>query len=242
MNISLGAETLKLRTLLLPRLMIVLAALGTGFVSFAVVRTDDDGAAASPHAMAAAAGQPMWFLAVVVAVLATAGEFQHRTIHPTLLQVPRRGRLLVAKTVVAAAYGATITLVGTVCSVGMGLVSLKIDGQPIGAVDLGLLATIAEAVTIGAVWAVMAAGLGMLTRSTAIALVALLMWRFVLEGILPIATRHPDLPRWLPSGAADALLSGRAELLAPWAGGLLFAGYAAVVTLAAALLFIRRDA
>ena len=63
--------------------------------------------------LATAAAAPLWFLAVVVAVLASAGEFQHRTIQPTLLQTPRRGRLLAAKTLVAAGYGAIITLLGT---------------------------------------------------------------------------------------------------------------------------------
>jgi ABC-2 type transport system permease protein len=175
-------------------------------------------------------------------VLATAGEFQHRTIHSTLLQVPRRGRLLAAKTVAAAAYGATITLVGTLCAIGVGLVSLKLKGMPVASVDLDMLAKIVGAVTIAALLAVLAAGLGMLARSTTIALVALLMWRFVLEGILPAATLHPDLARWLPSRAADALLFGRAELLAPWTGGVVLAGYAAAVTLAGAWLFTRLDA
>jgi ABC-2 type transport system permease protein len=243
MNDLLRAESLKLRTLLLPRLMLLLAALGAGFIMFAVVQIANDAhIVVSATDLATAAAQPLWFLVVVVAVLATAGEFQHRTIHSTLLQVPRRGRLLAAKTVVAAAYGATITLIGTLCAIAVGLVSLKLKGMPLASVDVDMLAKIAESVTIGALLAVLAAGLGMLARSATVALVALLLWRFVLEGILPAATRHPDLARWLPSRAADALLFGRAELLAPWAGGLLLAGYAAAATLAGAWLFSRWDA
>lgn len=243
MNDLLRAESLKLRTLLLPRLMLLLAALGAGFIMFAVVQiANDEHIAVSAIGLATAAAQPLWFLVVVVAVLATAGEFQHRTIHSTLLQVPRRGRLLAAKTVVSAAYGATITLIGTLCAIGVGLISLRLKGMPLASVDVDMLAKIAESVTIGALLAVLAAGLGMLARSATVALVALLLWRFVLEGILPAAISHPDLARWLPSRAADALLFGRAELLAPWAGGLLLAGYAAAAALAGAWLFSRWDA
>jgi hypothetical protein len=38
------------------------------------------------------------------------------------------------------------------------------------------------------------------------------------------------------------VLSSRTDLLEPWAGGLLFAGYAAVIILAGALVFTLRDA
>jgi hypothetical protein len=91
-------------------------------------------------------------------------------------------------------------------------------------------------------WAVLALGLGMLVRNSTVALVTVLLWKFVLEGVLPIVARNEEVRAWLPSGAADALLFGRPGLLEPWAGGLLFAGYAAVVLLAGAVLFTLRDA
>jgi ABC-2 type transport system permease protein len=237
------AETLKLRTVLLPRLMLILAGLGAGMIAFVVVHTaKTEHSAVSLSTLATAAAAPLWFLAVVVAVLATAGEFQHRTIHPTLLQTPRRGRLLAAKTVVAAGYGAIITLLGTLCGIAVGLISLKINGMPVGDVDPQVLGTIAASVAIGAAWAVLAVGLGMLTRSTAIALVALLLWRFVLEGIVPSLMRDPGLARWLPSRAADAVLFARADLLPPWTGALLLAGYATAVMCAAVHVFRRWQA
>jgi ABC-2 type transport system permease protein len=243
MTALLRAEALKLRTLLLPRLMLALAALGGGFLGFAVVRiARDEHTTVSPKALATAAAQPLWFLAVIVAVLATAAEFQHRTIHSTLLQAPRRGRVLAAKTLIAAAYAAILTLTGTICAFGVGILTMKIGAMPIGPIQPSVLVTIAGSVIIGALWAILAAGLGMLARNTAIALVALLLWRFVLEGLVPVVITRPDLRPWLPSGAADALLFGRAELLPPLGGGLLFAAYAAIVTLAGARILIRWDA
>jgi ABC-2 type transport system permease protein len=243
MNHLLHAEGLKLRTVLLPRLMLLFAALGAGLIAFVVVHTaKTEHTAVSLSNLATAAAAPLWFLAVVVAVLASAGEFQHRTIQLTLLQTPRRGRLLAAKTMVAAGYGAIITLLGTICGIAAGLVSLKINGMPVGTVDPQVLGTIAASVAIGAAWAVLALGLGMLTRSTAIALVTLLLWRFVLEGVMPSLMRDPGLARWLPSRAADAVLFGRANLLQPWTGALLLAGYATVVLCAAVHAFRRWQA
>jgi ABC-2 type transport system permease protein len=243
MNHLLHAEGLKLRTVPLPRLMLVPAALGAGLIAFVVVHTaKTEHTAVSLSTLATAAAAPLWFLAVVVAVLASAGEFQHRTIQPTLLQTPRRGRLLAAKTVVAAGYGAIITLLGTICGIAVGLVTLKINDMPVGAVDPQVLGTIAASVAIGAAWAVLAVGLGMLTRSTAIALVALLLWRFVLEGVVPAVMRDPGLARWLPSRAADAVLFGRADLLQPWTGAVLLAGYATAALCAAVHVFRRWQA
>jgi ABC-2 type transport system permease protein len=192
--------------------------------------------------LATAPAQPLWFLAVIVAVLATAGEFQHRTIYTSLLQAPRRRKLLAAKAIVAAGYGATVTLVGTAAAMIVGVLSLRAEHLPVGSFDADMWLRLAGSVTIGAMWAVLAAGLGMLARNSTVALVTVLVWKFVLEGVLPSVTRSGEVSRWLPSGAADALLFGRAALLEPWAGGLLFAGYAAVIVLAGALVFTLRDA
>jgi ABC-2 type transport system permease protein len=240
----ISAEALKLRTLLLPRLVLVLAALGGGFILFAVVQIaqDENTATVSTTDLATAPAQPLWFLAVIVAVLAAAGEFQHRTIHNTLLQAPRRRRLIAAKAIVAAGYGATVTLIGTASALIVGVLSLRAEHMPVGSFDADMWLRLAGSVTIGAMWAVLALGLGMLVRNSTVALVTVLLWKFVLEGMLPIVARSEEVRAWLPSGAADALLFGRTGLLEPWAGGLLFAGYAAVVVLAGAVLFTLRDA
>ena len=239
----ISAEALKLRTLWLPRLVLVLAALGAGCIMFAVVRiAQDEHTTVTASDLATAPAQPLWFLAVIVAVLAAAGEFQHRTIRTTLLQEPRRRKLVAAKAIVAAGYGATVTLVGTVAAVIVGAISLHAEHKPVGSLDADMWLRLFGSVTIGAMWAVLAAGLGMLARNSAVALVGVLLWKFVLEGVLPNLTRSGEVSRWLPSGAADAMLSGRKGLLEPWAGGLLLAAYTAVIILAASLVFTLRDA
>jgi ABC-2 family transporter protein len=133
MTVPLRAESLKLRSVPLPRLMLIFAALGAGFIAFVVVHTaNSEHTTVSPTNLVTAVAAPLWFLAVVVAVVASAGEFQHRTIQPTLLQIPHRGRLLLAKTLAAAAYGAIITLLGTLSAIVVGLISMHITGTPTG--------------------------------------------------------------------------------------------------------------
>jgi hypothetical protein len=236
------AEALKLRTLVLPRLALLLAVLGSGLIGFAAVRiATDTGETVTPADLTTAPARTLWFVAVIVAVLATAGEFQHRTIRTTLLHAPHRGRVLTAKAMVMAAYGALITLAGTASAVAVGAVILRAEGLPVGSFGADMWAVAAGSVAIGALSALLAAGLGTLARNSTVAVATVLLWWLVLEGLLPVVTGNPEVTRWLPGGAADALLLGRTDLLEPWAGGLLFAGYAAVVTLAGALLFARRD-
>jgi hypothetical protein len=59
----ISAEALKLRSLLLPRLVRVLAALGAGFILFAVVRiAQDEHTTVTASDLATAPAQPLWFL------------------------------------------------------------------------------------------------------------------------------------------------------------------------------------
>jgi hypothetical protein len=74
MTVQLRAESLKLRSVPLPRLMLILAALGAGFISFVVVHTANAAhTTVSPTNLVTAVAAPLWFLAVVVAVVASAG-------------------------------------------------------------------------------------------------------------------------------------------------------------------------
>jgi ABC-2 type transport system permease protein len=224
MTALLSAEILKLRTLRMAWIVAALAVAVSATIGFAAVRISTDaGEPLHPAAVAGTPAQAMWFLAIVSAVLASAGEFQHRTIRTTLLAVPQRWRVLVAKSAVAGAYGGLLVLVGTAAAVVAGLITAAGSGASFTGTGVSwghLVGTVA----VGAVFAVLATGLGVLTRSTAIAVAAVLLWRFVGEGILPALLHHDGLTRWTPNGAAGALVGIGDHPLAPWAAALTLSG------------------
>jgi ABC-2 type transport system permease protein len=241
MTALLSTETLKLRTLPTTWIVAALAVAASATIGFAAVRISID--AHEPLHVAALAGTPaqaMWFLAIVSAVLASAGEFQHRTIRTTLLAAPHRGQVLAAKSAVAAAYGGLLVLLGTAAAVAAGLITAA--GSGVSFTGSGISwAHLAGTVAVGAVFAVLATGLGMITRSTAVAVCTVLLWRFVGEGILPALLRHDGVIRWTPNGTAGALIGIGDHPLAPFAAALLLSGYAAAIGGLAAALFLRRD-
>jgi ABC-2 type transport system permease protein len=241
MTALLSTEVLKLRTLRMSWAVAALAVAVSAAIGSAAVRISID--AGEPLHLAAVAGTPaqaLWFLAIVSAVLASAGEFQHRTIRTTLLAVPRRRRVLVAKSAVAGAYGGLLILIGTAAAVVAGLIAAAASGASFTGTGLSW-GHLAGTVAVGAVFAVLATGLGMITRSTAIAVGAVLLWRFVGEGILPALLRHDSVTRWTPNGTAGALIGIGDHPLAPWAAALLLSGYTAALCGLAAVLFLRLD-
>ena len=241
MTALLSTEALKLRTLRTTWIVAALAVAVSAAIGFAAVRISID--AHEPLRLAALAGTPaqaMWFLAIVSAVLASAGEFQHRTIRTTLLAVPRRRRVLAAKSAVAGAYGGLLVLVGTAAAVAAGLITAAGSGASFTGTSVSW-GHLAGTIAVGAVFAVLATGLGVLTRSIAAAIGAVLLWRFVGEGILPALLHHDGVTRWTPNGTAGALIGIGDHPLAPWAGALMLSGYTAAICGLAAVLFLRLD-
>jgi ABC-2 type transport system permease protein len=95
---------------------------------------------------------------------------------------------------------------------------------------------------ISALYGLMGVALGILTRNQTVALVAALLWSLVVENVIPIVTRVPQLYGWLPGGAADAVIGrDRSGLLDPVGGGLLLAAYAVALATTGTLLILRRD-
>ena len=243
MNALVSSESLKLRTLFLPKAVLAFSVALSGVIGYAVVDiAAGNGEAATLDNLATSVVQPTAFLVLIVAVLATAGEYSHRTIATTLVQAPRRGRMLVAKSVAAAAYGTVLAVVSTATAIGVGSVAMAVNDMPFTEAGSAVTSVLAE-IGLTAVWAVLAVGLGALVRNSTVALVGVLIWKFVVENILLLVTNAPELARWMPTYAADAVLFGGegTGLLTPAAGGLLFAGYVAAIGIAGAVVFLRRD-
>jgi ABC-2 type transport system permease protein len=242
MTALLSAEALKLRT---TRLFWIVAAIAvglSGLIGYAMVQiSSNQGEPLSLGALAAGPAQVTWFLGIVVALVASAGEFQHRTIRTTLLATPRRTDVLLAKSIVAATYGAVLVVLGGLSAIAGGVLASAFVDVPLdtngGPSSWQVIGTVA----LGALWAILATGIGLLTRSVALAIAVVLLWRFVGEGVLPVVTGIDGISRWTPTGLATSIVGVDASSTAPLVAGLGLAGYAIVICGIAAIAFLRSD-
>lgn len=105
--------------------------------------------------------------------------------------------------------------------------------------------TTAAAFGVMALYAVIGVALGGLIRNQIIAVSALLVWMLAVEWI--VVPSYPSVGRWLPLGAASAVMQlepsiGLAGQLLPAAlGGLVLAAYAAVAAVLALRFAPQRD-
>jgi ABC-2 type transport system permease protein len=235
------SEIRKLTTLRLPWLALATVALlaaALGAINIHALAADTR---VTLFGLAAAVAEPAWFLIVVVAVLAAAAEFQHATVVTTLLINPRRPAVLIAKAVASAGYGVVLTAVAGVTAVAAGAVTAAVEELPLHLGSPTELGGALGAVALGGIWAVAATSLGMLTRSTALALTAVLLWKFVLEGIVPVVLRNPEVSQWMPSGAGAAVIGAPGADMPALLGAVVVAGYAAALAALAGATFLRRD-
>jgi ABC-2 type transport system permease protein len=191
---------------------------------------------------------PAGLLIAVVGSLAITSEYAHGTIRPTFAATPRREQVFAAKFVVVTvtvAVGSAVviglaTILGWVVMSARGA-ELDLTAQPgnvpalIGSVILIVLLT----------W--MGYGLGLLTRSSPLAIVILVLWPLLIEnligGVLFVAGVE-NAVRWLPynAGALLALTEQPDDALGRWQGGLYFGVVTLALVVAGALTNRHRDA
>jgi ABC-2 type transport system permease protein len=201
--------------------------------------------------------------AALYGIVTAAGEFRHRTVTTTYLTARGRGRVLAAKSVSTAAFGAlyagATVVVGTVAGLA---------GQS-GMPDVGSLAAVTGiGIAVAALWAVLGTALGTVISNQVTVLVVALVYMLAGELLLSVLLTRSDsdavtrLAAYLPVNAGDVAVydvAGRAllgpagsaqfvELLAgvtappPWWGGLLvLAGWTAAAAATGYVVGGRRD-
>ncbi len=194
------------------------------------------------------------------ALLATS-EWRHGTLTPTVLAQPRRGIVLAAKGVVAAAMGALYGVVGLVGSVGLGAPVLAALGEQTALDDPEVIAVLLRTLLATALWSLLGLGLGALLTSQIAAIVIVLAFTQFVEPILRLVASvwewSASIGRFLPGSATDALVgagifsslgaldpsvpSADVDALLWWQGGLVLAALAATLIVAASLTTMRRD-
>jgi ABC-type transport system involved in multi-copper enzyme maturation permease subunit len=194
-------------------------------------------------------GISSYIFALILGILIMSGEFRNGTAVATFLASPKRARVLIAKLFVAAFAGALLQLASAAASVGAGIITLSYFenvAEPSDAVFTNL--TLA-ALLSGAILGLVGVAIGSLIRNQLIAIVASLVWLFVLEPVILLV--FVDAGKWLPTGAITGMLAvqfesealgvSTAEYLTPGLSALVLLGYGAVFAGIALVTSMRRD-
>jgi len=244
------AEFTKLRT---TRLVYGLSAAMAAFAVLIVAATAAGVEGAPPlsaYSFPAFVAAPIKLLAgaaLLLGILGMAGEFRHHTVTQTFLVTPDRGRVVAAKLVAypLAAIALALATLAITAAVAAGWLAAKgITPSSLLDARLGraLGHVLLEAVLAAGLCGLVGVGVAALVRNQVAALVGMLVWVLVVEGLLMSLLHTPSLGKWLPSAAAAAAISspGGARL-SRLGGSLLLAGYALAFALAGTRLVVRRD-
>jgi ABC-2 type transport system permease protein len=248
MNALVQAELLKLRsTRALWAVLVVVVAFSAALPAFIALNPYGVGVpeltpAGLTEMMRAPAGLAGGAV-LLVGLLSATGEFHHRTVLTTRLVEPRQLRVLGAKMLAAVVVGLVIGLAIDVTSGASGAVALAVNDVAVDPLSHDAPRVAATVPILLAIQGLAGVAIGTLIRSTAGAVAATFLWVFVVEGVIPVVTRQPDIAHWLPGGAlqgALALDAASAELTLG-AAAVLLVGYTSVLTALAAILDARRE-
>jgi ABC-2 type transport system permease protein len=183
----------------------------------------------------------------VLGVLVISGEYSTGMIRSSLMAVPKRLPVLWAKLAVFAAVSFAGMLVATFVSfyAVQAIVTQRHLQHSLG--DPGALRVVFGAALFLTVLGVLCVALGTLVRNTAGGIALFVFLLFVLPGITAIlpSSVADGINPYLPLSAGTTVASVRfenAHHLSSWGGFAVFAGYAAVAVLLAAIALRRRDA
>ena len=166
-------------------------------------------------------------------------EHRHRTLSATFLATPTRWPVVLAKVVGSSIVGLAFGLIGAAIPLVAVAISFAIDGEvmPFGAsVLLAFLGVGAGA----AFSAAMGAAVGAALRNQLLAILAVLGWALVVEGV--VGAIVPATVRWFPfSGLTGSLTQTGGDLFAPLTAGVLMIGYVGVAVAIGVAFTLRRD-
>lgn len=212
----------------------------------------EDGLATTLYSTATTVG---YVFPLLVGTLMVTAEFRHKTLTPTFLATPRRGRVLVAKLAVGVLIGVVLGVIGIVAAVATSAAFLAGFGIDTAFGEAGTWAMIGRMLIAYVLWTLIGVGVGALVRNQVGAVVGVLVFTQFIEPIGRTAAAFvdglADVTRFLPGAAGDALVGasvlsaampqGSSDPLEWWAGGLVLLGYAIVFVVLGQLVSWRRD-
>jgi ABC-2 type transport system permease protein len=196
------------------------------------------------------AGFFMHAISLLLGILIVTSEFRHGTITPSLLVVPNRVTLTMAKLLAALAMGVIIGLLTALLISGVTTLILSIRGIDTSTDFSTFLELVAGGTLAAALYAGLGVGIGALVRNQVGAIIGVLVWLFVLEGLVGLIPGVDDEVQKYGLNGVRAGLTGADDggggpdavaLLGQVPAGLVLAGYVAVFMAAGVFLMRRRD-
>jgi ABC-2 type transport system permease protein len=181
-------------------------------------------------------------VALILGILAMAGEFRHSTATSTVLVTPDRGRVVAAKLVSSSLAGLAYAAGAAVLTLAVAIPWLATKDIHVSLLSGDVATVFLGAIVATALYGAIGVGVGALVRNQTLAVAVALVWMLIVEGLL--VSLLPEIGRWLPGGAASALTdttTAEGGLLPTWGGGLLFAGYAVLFAVAGTRFTLRQD-
>lgn len=190
--------------------------------------------------------QSGYLLAAVLGTVIAAGDNRHRTATQTYLSTPSRARVVVAKMLTGASFGALYAIAAQlVALVVVSLVAvIRGSGTQLG--DGSVVRSLVLAVPGIMLWSVIGVSLGILLRNQVAAILVAVGVVFLVDTLISLALHaaHADtIVKLTPNNASTAVVEGfTGYALLPWWGGLLVLfGYSVVIAAAGWWLSLRRD-
>ncbi|WP_203581556.1 ABC transporter permease subunit [Microbacterium hibisci] len=230
----------------------VFASAATGSLPGDAPPLPEEGLAATLYSTATTVG---YVFPLLVGTLMVTAEFRHKTLTPTFLATPRRGRVLAAKLAVGILIGVILGIIGIAAAVATSAAFLAGFGLETEFTSVETWAMIGRMLLAYVLWTLIGVGVGALVRNQVAAIVGVLVFTQFVEPIGRTAAAFveglSDVTRFLPGAASDALVGasvlsasmGQAtsDDLEWWVGGLVLLGYAVVFVVLGHLASWRRD-
>jgi len=236
-----AAEFLKLRTtrafwIIVAITFVLMGLIALGFSAATDLESDDD----LRFSLSTEGGGIM---ALILAVVGTAGEYRHNTITAAFLVTAERWRVVAAKVLAYALAGIALGLLSQLLVGAIVAIWYLAADAPSALPERDALELLVGSAGYWAFMAVLGVGLGLLMKNQAAAIVLALVVLFVVQPT--IAALEPDVAKFLPTAVGSAFAQtsdpGDTELLASGTAIAVAFVYVALTSGAAAYVLDRRD-
>ena len=179
---------------------------------------------------------------LVFGIVAFTSEYRHRTATLTYLAAPSRWKVMFGKFIITGIFSAVVGVINVAINIPLAtwLIGMKAHWT-MPSDDLKTLGI--ATVMAFTLYAVLGVSIGALVKNQIGAIVGSLVWVTLIERLFTFLL--PDIGKWMPAGAADAMLQAVSldgkSYLQPVQGGLLLLGYAVSVAAVASVTTSRQD-